>query len=67
MIHHIGKLYKNEGSGLAVKPIIPGSNHRGTGKMFNRIYQGDLKMAIRNQIKILLVFRWNYLGQGMFF
>ena len=55
-VHRIGKPYKNEGSGLTMK--LSSSSHRDTGKMFTGINQGDLKMAKRNQVKILLAFHW---------
>ena len=36
------------------------SSHGDTSKMFPGIDQGDLKMAKRNQMKILLAFHWIY-------
>ena len=46
---------------------LPSSSHGGTGKMFAGIDQGDLKMAKRNQVKILLALQWIWQSEGIIF
>ena len=56
-VHRIGKPYKNESSGLTMKPIIKFKSWRYRQNVY-RIDQGDLKLAKRNQVKVLLAFHW---------
>ena len=54
-VHPIGKLYKNEGSGLTMKSVIIKFK---SWRYRQDIYRNrDLKMAKRNQTKILLAFQ----------
>ena len=46
---------------------LSSSSHGDTGKMFTRIDQGDLKMAKRNRVKVLLAFHWIRQSEGIIF
>ena len=46
---------------------LSSSSHGDTGKMFTRIDQGDLKMAKRDQVKVLSAFQWIWQSKGIIF